>query len=267
MRKNVLLGVSLAFSLMAVGACSGGSDDAATDGTPSATSTATSTASASAEPTAPADPNAAPEPDLEGIPDVVAVVNGEEIGRDEFVSTYEGMFSQYAMQAQMSGQPVDQDLLKAQVADNMVGNTLLIQEADNRGFTATPDAVDAALAEMAEQNGLESADAVITALTEQGMTEEEIRSQLETQVKVEQLIADEAGDTTPTDEEVQAAYDEAVAQQEAAGAASGQTAEMPPLEEVRPQVEEQVRSQKEGAAVEALVTSLRESADVTINLE
>src|SRR5699024_1451986 len=33
-----------------------------------------------------------PEPDLEGIPDVVAEVNGEEITGDEFESTYQGQF-------------------------------------------------------------------------------------------------------------------------------------------------------------------------------
>ncbi len=202
-----------------------------------------------------------PEPDLEGIPDVVAEVNDEEITKEEFESAYTGQFQQLAMQAQMSGQEVDQAQLKEQIAESLVAQKLLVQETENQEITASEEQVNTALEELAKQNGLESSEEFLAALEEQGITEEEVMEQVEAQVKVEQLIASETGEINPTDEEVQKLYDEAQAQQEEAGGE-----ELPAFEEVKPQLEEQVRMQKEGEATQALIAQLREKADVTIHL-
>ncbi|NED94194.1 peptidylprolyl isomerase [Phytoactinopolyspora alkaliphila] len=262
MPKKLLLSAGVVLSLLGVAAC--GEDDEAGDATaPESAPTAEDEGTGQ---------EAAPEPDLEGIPDVVAVVNGEEISRDEFVTTYESQFQQMAMQAQMSGEEVDQEQLKAQTADSMVDSELLVQEADDRGFDASQDDVDTTLNELAEQNGLGTADDFLAALAEQGMPEEEVMKQLELQVKVDQLISDEAGDIEPSEDELRKLYDDAVAQQEAAGeegaaeAGTEEGAEVPSFEEVRPQLEEQAISQKEAEVAQALLADLRESGDITVNL-
>jgi peptidyl-prolyl cis-trans isomerase SurA len=41
---------------------------------------------------------------------------------------------------------------------------------------------------------------------------------------------------------------------------------MPPMEDVEPQLEQQVTAQKESQATEELATALREDGDVTIHL-
>ncbi|MDS8765667.1 SurA N-terminal domain-containing protein, partial [Streptococcus pneumoniae] len=82
-----------------------------------------------------------PEPDLEGIPEVVAEVNGEEVSKEEFETAYTGQFQQAAMQAQMSGQEIDQNQLKTQLAESMVGQKLLVQEAENQELTASDEEV------------------------------------------------------------------------------------------------------------------------------
>jgi SurA N-terminal domain len=257
MRKTLLAAV-LGLSLFGLTACAGEGEQAGQE--------ATSTEQQTSGQGQAAEQPSVPEPDLEGIPEVVAEVDGHQIGRDEFVQAYEGQFQQMVMQAQMSGQEVDQDQLKQQTVDSMVGTQLLIQEADRRSFTASDEQVDATLEEIAKSNGLGSSDELVAALGEQGMSEEEVRTQAATQTKLDQLVADEAGDTTPTEEELRKLYDESVAQQPAAP--EGEEQPTPPsFEEVRPQLEQQLRSQKEGEVVEALVTSLRESADVKINLE
>lgn len=202
-----------------------------------------------------------PEPDLEGVPDIVAEVNGEEISKEEFESAYTGQFQQLAMQAQMAGQEVDQTQLKEQIAESLVAQKLLVQETENQEITASEEQVNTALEELAKQNGLESSEEFLAALEEQGISEEEVMEQVEAQVKVEQLIASETGEINPTDEEIQTVYDEAQAQQEESGGE-----ELPAFEEVKPQLEEQVRMQKEGEATQALIAQLREEADVTINL-
>lgn len=202
-----------------------------------------------------------PEPDLKDIPDVVAEVNGEKIDKKEFESAYTGQFQQMAMQAQMSGQEVDQAQLKGQIAESLVAQELLVQETEKQKIEVTDKQTDASLKELAEQNGLASSKEFLAALKEQGIPEEEVMEQVKTQVKVDQLVAKETGEIKPTDEELQKVYEQAQAQQKEAG-----SEELPAFEEVKPQLEEQVKMQKESEAVQGLVAKLREAADVKINL-
>ncbi|MGO1199627.1 MAG: SurA N-terminal domain-containing protein, partial [Dermabacteraceae bacterium] len=116
-----------------------------------------------------------PEADVSDVPDVVATVNGEEITKDEFTTIYEGQFQQLAMQQQTTGEEVDQAALKEQVANQLVDNRLLLQGAADAGIEPTDADIDATLEEIAKQNGLGSADEVVSTLEQQGMSEEDVR--------------------------------------------------------------------------------------------
>src|SRR5690625_1684635 len=262
MRKKALLGAALAIALLGVAACgdegSGADQEASSD-------QSTEQQMPEQEGQDPQQPEL-PEPDLEGIPDVVAEVNGKKIDKEEFEAAYESQFQQMMMQAQMTGEESNQDELKASTAENLVGNELLTQEAENRKITASKEQVDDTLQEMAEANGMESGEEFIAALAEQGMAEDEVMDQLETQVEIEQLIAEEAGDIEPTEAELQELYEQSAAQQEQAAGEGGEAGEMPAFEEVEDQLKEQVKAQKEGEATQALVDALREKGDVTIHL-
>lgn len=206
---------------------------------------------------------AQPVPDLEGIPDVVAVVNGTEISGDLFTATYESQFQQAAAQAQAAGQDVDQDLLRTTVADNLVSSELLRQEADRRGITATPEGRAAAIDELLQASQLGSEEELRSAFADQGIDAAEFDTQLADQVKLDALLAQEAGDTTPSDQEIQDAYDAAKAQQEAGG---DTTTPIPPLEDVRDQIAQQLSGGRTSEAAQALIMQLREGADITVNL-
>lgn len=256
MIKKWFLGLSLGTSLLVLSACGGADESAENENAqPETQEQAPSGEENAAQPEM-------PEPDLEGIPEVVAQVNGEEVSKEDFEAAYTGQFQQAAMQAQMSGQEIDQDQLKNQLAESMVGQKLLIQEAENQKLAASDEEVNQTLEQLAQQNGLETTDEFLKALDEQGMKEEEVRSQVATQVKVDQLIAESAGDTTPSEEEVEAAYEQIKEQQEQMGSEE----ELPAFEELKPDLEEQVKTQKENEATQTLVAELREKADVTINL-
>lgn len=203
-----------------------------------------------------------PEPDLEGVPDVVAKVNGEEVTKKSFEQAYTGQFQQMAMQKQMSGEEVDQDKLKQQVAEGMVDQELLIQEAGNRDISASEEDVNETLDQLVEKNGMESQDDFFSKLEEQGTSKDQVMSQVETQVKVDQLIAEETGDIEPTEEELQKAYEQAQKQQEQMGGDQ----EAPSFEEMKPDLKEQVKSQKEGEAAQTLASELREKSEVTVNV-
>jgi hypothetical protein len=253
-RNRTVLGLSLAASLIALGACGGGGDESGSAG-------------AAEEPTSESSETAGTEkadgPDLEGIPDVVAEVNGEEVTKEEFVPIYEAQFQQAASQAQMTGQAPDEDALKEQTADNLVSTELLAQEAEERGFSVTEEDVDDELTTLAEENQLGSVDELIAALEKQGATEEQARAQLEQQMVIDLLVADEAGDAEPTEQELRKIYDQAK-QQQAQMAEQGQ--KLPPYAKVKPQLVEQAKSDQQGKVAQTLVDELREDADITINL-
>lgn len=200
-------------------------------------------------------------PDVEGLPDVVAVVNDDEIARDDFVLAYENQFAQQSLQAQAEGQPIDQDALKQQTADGLVNNLLLIQEAQRRGFEATDEQVDESLETFAEQSGAGSSDAYLETLAEQGLDEDEVRSQLADQVLLDQLFADEGADEEPSEEELRELYDSVT---EGQAGAEGQ--ELPPFDELRDQLAEQVSSQRESEIAQSLIQQLREDAQIQVNL-
>ncbi|HSI66225.1 MAG TPA: SurA N-terminal domain-containing protein [Planococcus sp. (in: firmicutes)] len=202
-----------------------------------------------------------PEPDLEGVPDVVAEVNGEEINKEDFESAYTAQFQQMAMQAQVSGEEVDQAQLKEQVAESLVSQELLVQETENRDIEASEEEVNETLTSIAEQNGLASSEEFLAALEEQGLSEDEVMEQVASQVKVDKLVAEESGDAEASEEELQEFYDQMQAQQEEMGGE-----ELPPFEEIKSELEAQLVQQKESEAVQALVAELREGADVTVHI-
>ncbi len=256
MQSKWFMSVALAAVVAATTACAGGT------GSPEGTA-GTGQATESAPPAGAAE---APTPDLEGIPEVVAVVNGTEISAEQFTSTYEGQFQQLAAQSQMSGEELNQDELKTQTVETMIGTELLLQEAKKRGIEATDKAIAAEVEKLVASNQLKSKEELFASLAKQGLDEKTVNVELEKQVRLNALIEEESGDLKPTEEELKAAYEQAKAQQAQLGSAGGEAGKVPSFEEMRPGLEEQLVSQKQGEAAQTLVDSLRKSADVKVNL-
>ena len=176
---------------------------------------------------------------------------------------YESQFQQMAMQQQTTGEQPDQAELKGQVAQQLVDNELLLQGAKDAGIEATDEDIDATLEEVASQNGLGSADEVVSALEQQGMSAEEIREDAASQFTLTAYIEQEADISEPTEEELKKQYEQLTAQQSQAG---GDTSQIPPFEEVKEQLAQQTISQQQNEAATTLAAELREAGDVTINL-
>lgn len=210
-------------------------------------------------------PGEMPSPDLEDVPEVVAEVNGEEIPGDDFRQAYESQYTQMAMQAQMTGEEVDEEGLQDQTVENLVNLELLAQDAEASGYEATEEDVDAELENVAEQNGIESVDELLSVAEEQGTSEEQLRADVEQQVLINQVI-DDLDVAEPTEEEIEEAYEEVAAQQPPAEGEDGEEAETPSLEELRPQIEEQLAAEKENEAAMAHVEELRESAEIEVHI-
>ncbi|WP_192796763.1 SurA N-terminal domain-containing protein [Serinicoccus kebangsaanensis] len=261
-----LAAAGLTLSLVGLTACSSGETDAAS-------SSASQDDAASSSQPAPA-PDAMPEPDLSGVPDPVATVNGEDVPKDDFAAYYEGQFASASSQAQMSGEELDAEQLQADTLDSVVDSVLLRQAAEEAGHEPSDEDVDGLLEELATGNGLGSVEEFLSVLEEQGMDEETARTEARNQLAIQAFVEEEAQVEDPTEEEMRSYYDDLVAQQEQAsggGDDAGATAapgqpELPPYDEVKEQIAEQLRSEQQAAATDELVGQLRDDAEITSHL-
>ncbi len=251
-RLRTVLVPTLAAAVLSLAACGGGgSDDGDAAGDSSSQEQTGDAASSGA--------------DLEGIPDVVAEVNGEEITKEEFAPLYEARLQQATAQAQMGGQKPDEKALQKQTADNLIDTELLSQEAESRGIEVTDEDVDTELDTLAKQNQLGSADELLKALDDQGTTEDQARAQVETQVMVERLVDDEAGPAKVTEQDLRTLYRQAK-QQAQQQAQAGQEQDIPPYDEVEGQLRDQAEADHVGTVAQGLIEDLRKDADITNNL-
>ncbi len=245
-RTTSVLGLSAAACLLVLTAC-GGSDG---DSSGSAASDESSAQTSGA--------------DVDGIPEVVAEVNGEQVTRDEFVLIYDAQLQQATAQAEAGGEAPDEEALKEQTANNLVDTELLAQEAEPRGLTVSDEDVEAELTSLAESNQLGSAQEFLDAVEEQGTTEEQVRTQVEIQVMVEQLVADEAGASTPPRRS--SARSTRRPRSRPSGQRAGRRSRSRRSPRSATSSPSRCRPSRWATVAQALVEELRKDADITINL-
>ena len=261
MRTNRwLLGLAMSVSVVALAACGSQGDEAKPKESSAAAEQSPGADSAQDQQGQQGKPN------TKDIPKVVAEVNGEKILKDDFVPLFETQYQQMQMQAQQSGQPVDEKGLKKQTVENLVSTEVLVQEADKRKIDVSDKDIDKGLEESAKSGQMSEKD-FLNAMKDQGMDEENVRSELKNQLKIEGLVEDEYGEFEVSGEEIGQAYEQAKSQQEQMAQQGGQgQQEMPPIEDMRPQLKEQVKNQKSQEATQKFAKKLRKQADVTIHL-
>lgn len=260
-KSKWLLGLALSVSVVSFAACGSAEDKPADEQTSAAAEQKQGQDQAQGQ-----GKSQEGKPNTDGIPKVVAEVNGKKITKDDFVPLYETQYQQMQMQSQQSGQQVDEKQLKTQTAENLVSTELLSQEAEKRDIKISDKDIDKALGESAKSSQMSKKD-FLAAMKKQGMDEKKVHSELKTQLSIEDLIKDEYGEFKVSGEEIGQAYQQAKTQQEQMAQQGGQQAqEVPPLEEMRPQLEKQVKSQKSTEATQKYAKKLRKQGDVTINL-
>lgn len=201
-------------------------------------------------------PEELPEPDIADLPEVVAEVDGVQITREEFLDIYEPEFQQVAAASQASGQELDQDELKRQIADVLVDTELMLMEAAERSIEPTEEQVEEAAAELAEDWQLASADELFTMLEEQGVDPAAARAQFHEKTTVDLLVAAESGEFSISEDELREQYDEIAGQ-------AGEDVEVPEFDEVRDVLAEELEREHQNTAAQELLVQLREDAEVT----
>jgi len=185
---------------------------------------------------------------------VVAVVNGEEItGKDLSVSIQQFNQAALAQGVDTTNPEVVADI-RSQALEVLINTTLLRQAALAEGITVSDEETAQRLDTIEEEIG--GAEVLQARIDELGLTranlEEDIKEEIVIQSLLDTLFAET--DMVVTEEEILAVYD----------AAGGVDAGLPPLEEVRDQVEAQVRSTKEQEIIDAYLTDLKDEAEVEL---
>ncbi|OLT23958.1 hypothetical protein BJF81_08900 [Ornithinimicrobium sp. CNJ-824] len=263
-----MVGALALAAALTLGACSAQEGpEGAGPGVDAATATAGDGATGTAEDGSSVDA-AGTTVDPDELPDPVAEVEGEEISRADFVEVFEQQRDAARQQAEAAGSPVDEAALRDGVLESLVASELLRQEGERLGLEADAEEVDAELASLAEQNGLGSADELVAALGEQGLPEEQVREEMGRLLLIEEIVAERGGVEPPTEQELQDYYAELTEGMDGAAATDGADGAegVPPFEDVRDVLEQQLTEQRENEALTTILDELEADAEITRHL-
>ncbi|MCM3597982.1 SurA N-terminal domain-containing protein [Metabacillus idriensis] len=192
------------------------------------------------------------------VKETVAIVNEKKI----LGSEYNGVLFSSQQQFQQLGQdPTTKEAakqIKQQTIDSLVGQTLLLQEADRKGYKATNDEVNKQLDETKKQ--FKSDKELEAALKKAGMDMKQLETKIAENIKYAKYIEKEIVADEVTDEEIQKYYDQNASQ----GKDSGQ--ETQKFEEVKSQIKQQLEQQKRQEMIAEKVDELKKDAKVDVKI-
>ncbi len=188
--------------------------------------------------------------------EVLALIDGEEITMADIQGDLDQMESQYAAQGiDISQEEGMREMLVFQAVQNHVNQRLLLDRARELGLEVDEAAIDEEYATITQQFQTDAE--METALGDAGLTEEGLRDDIRDSLLV-QLLAEEEGEITISDEEIQARYEQH----------QGQIGEdMPPLEDVRDDIERELINEQMGSVLEAMLTEIQNERNVEILVE
>jgi FKBP-type peptidyl-prolyl cis-trans isomerase (trigger factor) len=187
----------------------------------------------------------------------VAVVNGFKIAREEFNNSVEMIKQTASLQGANVEDPQVQTVINEQALDILVNNALLIEGAKNSGITVDDARIEEEYEKLLADIGGE--EELTARMAEVGLTQEKLRNNIKERILVDSFLEAETDveNVTATEEEVLALYESFTANAEEG---------VPSIDELRPQVEEQIKAQKQQAIVNDFLMNLRENADIEIKI-
>ena len=236
-----LLGICISVLVGATVACGGSSQSPTSDETQSPTEP-------SGEPTA--------ESSSGNGQDAIAVVNGEEIGKDELDTQLDQLRTSYESQDRPFPEGAELAELERLVVGQLVQESLVLQEAEARDITATDEEVQSRYEETAASFADE--EEFNQALEAEGLSQSDLERLISNNLRIEKLfssVIDDADVGPATEEELRELYELASQQQE-----------LPPFEEVRAQLEAELMSQRQNGIIESFIEGLEAESNIEVLL-
>ncbi len=186
--------------------------------------------------------------------DVAAVVNGSKITRAEVEENISMMTKSAELQGIDVTDPVVATEIKTQALENLINNELLLGAARESGATANEAAIQSAYDTLVSEVGGE--ELLKSRMETVGLTTDTLMGNISDRLMVDQYIE------TVTDIETISVSDEEITAYLASVATEGVT--LPPLEEIKPQIESTLLAQKQQGIVDDLLAQLRSEATIEI---
>lgn len=190
---------------------------------------------------------------------VVATVNGTPIYRAE----YEENLRLLQESAAGQGINIEDEAFKAeaqaQALENMINNMILISAARDSNIVVEDADINEVHAQLVESVGSE--EALTARMSEIGLSEEKLHTNIKERILVDKYIesVSDVESITVSDEEIKAFLEQNLPQ-------GTEGSQMPPIEELRPAVEAQIKSMKQQQIVKSIIDDLRSAAKVDIRI-
>lgn len=184
--------------------------------------------------------------------EAVALVNDQKISRAAYDARYAQLVAIVTAQGQSATTTETQTAIKNQTLENLITETLLLQTADKEGIKAKAEEVDAVFTQNKSQFPDETA--FEKALADQGYTNNTFKTFLTRDNIIRQYLTAhiDVSLAQATEKEIKTLYDQA--------AANDKT--IPPLSEVRAQVENQIIQMKQQQLIANFVQQLKASSTI-----
>jgi hypothetical protein len=188
----------------------------------------------------------------------VAIVNDKEILGNDYNTILVSIQGQMQQMGQDPTSKEATEQAKNQTIDSLVGQTLLLQEADKKSYKVSEADINKQLDEIKKQ--FKSEKEFKAALKKSGMDMKTLETKIADDIKIKQYVEIEVPAGEITDEEIQKMYDQYAEQ----GKSTGQ--EVPQLEEVKPQIEQSLQQQKQQEELAQQVKELKKNAKIDIKI-
>ncbi|MFC5601787.1 SurA N-terminal domain-containing protein [Sporosarcina koreensis] len=188
----------------------------------------------------------------------VAIVNDKEILGSDYNIALASVQGQMQLMGQDPTSKEAAEQAKNQTIDSLVGQTLLLQEADKKSYKASEADINKQLEEIKKQFKTEKE--FEAALKQSGINMKTLETQIADDIKLKQYIEKEAPTGKITDEEIKQMYDQYAEQAKSAGQ------EAPKLEEVKPQIEQSLHQQKQQEKLAQHAEELKKNAMIDIKI-
>lgn len=184
----------------------------------------------------------------------VATVNGIKIIKSDYESSLQQLLQMAASQGASTTDPALLEQYQKQAMDTLVNGELLRQSALEAGLTASADDIEKRYGEI--RDGVGGAELLAERMNEFKITEKSLRRDIENEILIQALFATvfTSDKAEVTEEEINALYD----------GLGGEKAGLPPLTEVKDQVIQQIKLDRQQQEAGKYIEELRTKANIEI---
>lgn len=184
----------------------------------------------------------------------VATVNDEKIKGKDYNMALQQLESMYQQQGQDINDQKVYEQIKNQAISSLVGNQLILQDADKKGYQPSEKAINDQIDQVKGQFPKEKD--FTAALKKNNLTMDQFKKQTANGLKSDEYIKKEVGPIKVSDDEIKSFYKKYSEGQKKA----------PELAKVEPQIKQQIQQQKTQEKLGKIVDQLKEKNKVKVNI-